>query len=210
MNTKELSKQVGSLFKLRPQPLRVDGAGNRLPPSDDDWRLHEVLQGQARIRLTNISTGHTMQLEWDNVLERRSPAFLMLRCQLTLRPRSIEIEPIHKGTPIQPSPEPVPLSSLEAEAAKVPLLSRGAVWETFNGVPASCHGRLGSLTPLPGSKMRVGMIGDNTFDIWFEVKSADYPRLATARGDERVHAVGLYHSYPVGHWLDEARLTFLT
>lgn len=102
MNANELSKGIGSLFKLRPLPQRVDEVGEAMAPIDDEWRLDGVLRNPTRVSLTNVSTGHTVQLEWDNVIERRSPAFLMLRCQLTLRASSIDIEPIYRGAPILP------------------------------------------------------------------------------------------------------------
>jgi len=100
MNRKELEKNIGQFFKLRPIPLRVEADGTQLPPLDYAWRLDEVQDKLARIRLRNISTHHTVELESDNVQERRSPNFLLLRCQLILRSTGIEIEPIAKGSPI--------------------------------------------------------------------------------------------------------------
>src|SRR5438105_900521 len=100
MNTKQLQKNVGQTFRLRPLPVRVDGEGRLLSPIDDAWRLDEVGEAPGRIRLVNISTHHCVELESDNIQERRSPDFLLLRCQLTLRPRTVEIEPISKGAPI--------------------------------------------------------------------------------------------------------------
>ncbi len=105
MNTKQLSKQLGTPFRLRPQPIRVDSNGNRLSTGDDQWRLDDVLEGPARLRLTNLCTNQSILLEWDNIIERRSPDFLLLRCQLLVGPESVAIEPIHRGTPIQPAPE---------------------------------------------------------------------------------------------------------
>src|SRR5437868_1623659 len=107
MNAKELKKNIGSLFRLRPLPWRFDKAGNRLEDSDDSWRLDAVDVSPLRIRIVNISTGHFVDLEADNFIERRSPDFLMLRCQLSVRPSGLAIEPIFRGTPVVPT-SPVP------------------------------------------------------------------------------------------------------
>jgi hypothetical protein len=100
MNRKELEKNIGQFFKLRPIPLRINADGRSLPPIDYDWRLDDVQDNPARIRLRNVSTHHSIELESDNVQERRSPNFLLLRCQLSLRHNAVEIEPIAKGSPI--------------------------------------------------------------------------------------------------------------
>lgn len=107
MNAKQLSKNVGQLFKLRPKPWRFDGDGERLPDSDDSWRLDSVANDPVRITIRNISTGHVLELESDNIIERRSPDFLMLRCQVMISLAGITIEPIHRGTPVGPM-EPTP------------------------------------------------------------------------------------------------------
>src|SRR5687767_15071653 len=99
MNAKQLSKNVGHLFRLRPQPWRLDGRGQRLPDSDDSWKLRSVNSGPARITIANLSTGHVLELESDNIMERRSPDFVMLRCQVIITPTGITIEPIHRGAP---------------------------------------------------------------------------------------------------------------
>lgn len=78
----------------------MDVDGTQLPARDDQWRLDEVSERPARIRLHNISTGHFVELESDNVQERRSPDFLLLRCNVIISARGIAIEPISRGTPI--------------------------------------------------------------------------------------------------------------
>lgn len=66
-----------------------------LPRSDDQWRLDQLLEGPQRgVRLVNIHTGHVIKLQLDNIREYRSPDFLLLRCQLTVRVTGIKIEPI--------------------------------------------------------------------------------------------------------------------
>ena len=120
MNAKQLSKNVGQLFKLRPKPWRFDGSGQRLPDSDDSWRLDSVASDPARITIRNISTGHLLELESDNIIERRSPEFLMLRCQIMIRPTSISIEPIHRGTPVGPTELPEPQSGGRAKLLNAP------------------------------------------------------------------------------------------
>jgi hypothetical protein len=102
MNARQLSKNVGNLFRLRPLPFRKDPTGKTLPQTDDQWRLDRVDFDPARIRLTNIRTGHQLELEADNIMERRSPDFLLLRCEVTITPDGLNIEPINRGTPIVP------------------------------------------------------------------------------------------------------------
>ncbi|MCH7778182.1 MAG: hypothetical protein IH878_16875 [Gemmatimonadetes bacterium] len=75
MNLKHLHKQVGKELKLRPLPIRIGPDGERLPDSDDQWRLEEILTQPARIRLVNIHTSHFVELQTDNVREYRSPEF---------------------------------------------------------------------------------------------------------------------------------------
>jgi hypothetical protein len=107
VNVKQLATNVGQFFKLRPQPWRFDERGERLPDSDDSWKLDSVANDPARITIKNISTGHVLELEADNIIERRSPEFLLLRCQIIVRPSGITMEPIHRGAPIEPSEQPV-------------------------------------------------------------------------------------------------------
>lgn len=103
MNAKQLSKNVGQLFRFRPVPFRMGTNGEQLPQLDDQWRLDEILANPVRIRLTNIRTAHQLVLEADNIMERRSPDFLMLRCEVTIRPHGVDIEPIHRGAPVLPA-----------------------------------------------------------------------------------------------------------
>lgn len=102
MNAKELAKNVGHLFRLRPKPFRIDPDGKPLLEVDDRWRLERVSRNPASVCLTNTRTGHQLELESDNIMERRSPDFLMLRCEVTIGPNGIDIEPIHRGAPIVP------------------------------------------------------------------------------------------------------------
>jgi hypothetical protein len=50
--------------------------------------------------LVNINTGHTVELQPDNVREYRSPHFLGLRCQLTIEGETVKIEPIFGNPPL--------------------------------------------------------------------------------------------------------------
>ncbi len=94
MNLKQLTKQLGSKLRLRPLPFRIGSNGEQLPQSDDQWRLDTILDQPPRVRLVNIQTGHFVELQPDNVREYRSPEFLLLRCQLTITPREVSLEPI--------------------------------------------------------------------------------------------------------------------
>jgi hypothetical protein len=102
VNVQELRKNIGNLYRVRPAPWRIDDGGSRLEHVDDSWRLDAVDTAPARIRLVNVSTGHNVELEADNIIERRSPDFLMLRCQLMLRTSRVDIEPIFRGSPVLP------------------------------------------------------------------------------------------------------------
>jgi hypothetical protein len=103
VNAKELRKNVGAPFRIRPIPWRVDANGRRLKDVDYQWRLDAVDMSPIKVRLINTATGHVVELEPDNVIERRSPDFLMLRCQLILEPTGVGIEPIFRGTPVTPA-----------------------------------------------------------------------------------------------------------
>lgn len=94
MNFAQAKNKVGDGMRLRPLPHRRWRDGTRLPPLDDTWRLEEVLAKPNRLLLVNTSTGHRVELQHDNLHEYRSPHFLMLRCQLTLTERTVEIEPL--------------------------------------------------------------------------------------------------------------------
>ena len=102
MNADQLSKNIGQLFRLRPMPVRLEVNGSRLPPRDDQWKLVDVREKPAGIQIRNVSTGQKLDLESDNIRERRSPDFLLLRCQLTIRADGIDIEPVF-GTAPSPS-----------------------------------------------------------------------------------------------------------
>jgi hypothetical protein len=94
MNLKQLNKQLGTNLRLRPLPIRTGIDGVPLQRIDDRWRLETILDQPNRIRLINIHTHHTVELQPDNVREYRSPDFLLLRCQLIITATGIEIEPI--------------------------------------------------------------------------------------------------------------------
>jgi len=207
VNVKELSKQIGQLFRLRPLPFRVEEDGERLPPIDDQWRLEAVHSAPTRVRLVNLATYHALDLEWDNILERRSPDFLLLRCQLTIRGNAVEIEPIHRGAPVRP--QPIKLSSIVTRVREAPLAARTQIEAGFRGVLTRCIGELGSVEPLSGGRMRVGIMEDSGEDVFFELELAKYPRLANAGRRERVEAIGAYVRNFGAVWLEQATLTFI-
>lgn len=123
MNAKELKKNVGALFRFRPLPWRLDVHGHRLKDRDDTWRLDDVVVSPAKIRLINTVTGHVVELESDNVIERRSPDFLLLRCQLKLTANGLDIDPMFRGSPLMPtSPMSTPVVSPPLSADEETLL----------------------------------------------------------------------------------------
>ena len=109
MNLQELKKHIGKLHRLRPKPHRIDGNGIGLPSLDDQWRLERIDRDPNRITLANIRTGHFVELQSDNVRQYQSPDFLMLRCQLTLSPKGIDIEPLPTSTR-----KPIPIARYQA------------------------------------------------------------------------------------------------
>lgn len=93
MNHQQMvTKNAGRLLKLRPVPLAKNLQGALVPAKFNEWRVSDA--GQKRVRIDNVSTGHFLVLEPDNVAEFRSPDFLVLRCRLILDGRRIHIEPI--------------------------------------------------------------------------------------------------------------------
>jgi hypothetical protein len=42
----------------------------------------------------NISTHHVIELQPDNIREYRSPHFLVLRCQLSISSKGVQLEPL--------------------------------------------------------------------------------------------------------------------
>lgn len=94
MNLKQLRNHLGTTLRLRPLPIRMAEGQVELPPLDDLWRLEDVLAKPSRVMLVNTHTGHVATLQYDNVREFRSPDFLLLRCQLTLTPLTVELEPL--------------------------------------------------------------------------------------------------------------------
>jgi hypothetical protein len=206
MNTKQLSKAIGELFRLRPRPLQVDTNGTRLPPCDDQWRLDSVAEQPARIRLTNVRTSHTLELESDNIQERRSPDFLLLRCQVILKQTGLELEPISKGAPIQP--EPVIFGSVVESLKDVPMASRNGIKEGLVGSRLVVTGKMGSVRPDVDGLVRVGIMEDSGEDVFFTADPKRYPKLGLVRGGEPVEASGLLQSWGATVELDDAELRF--
>ena len=94
MNLKQLSTQLGCLYRLRPSPLRLSPDGALVPSPSEQWRLEAVLDRPARVRLGNTHTHNTIEMGADNIREYRTPDFLLLRCQLTIAEDTVSIEPI--------------------------------------------------------------------------------------------------------------------
>jgi hypothetical protein len=92
MNAGQLKKNVGQHVQLRPKVMRRAPTGEPLRFRDDKWSIERV--DEKGVTIHNISTGHAVTLENDNVREYRTPDFLILRCQLTLQVNCVVIEPI--------------------------------------------------------------------------------------------------------------------
>lgn len=92
MNKKQLRKNIGKDFRIRPFVERRDLSNQKLRRRDDYWRLEKV--NDNAVELKNITTDHVKTLQFDNIHEFRSPDFLCLRCQIILQGRKVIIEPI--------------------------------------------------------------------------------------------------------------------
>ncbi|MCI0602505.1 hypothetical protein L0156_05780 [bacterium] len=92
MNIRELQKNIGKLFRIRPKVQRITVDGKDLPFEDDKWILEK--DGQGKLFLQNTRTAHVFRLSGGNVKEFREPDFILLRAQLTLRGNAVDIEPI--------------------------------------------------------------------------------------------------------------------
>ena len=96
MNTDELRKNIGQLFRLHPLPVLVQGDlpeinaltsdgprhKKQVVNVDYDWRLVDVTS--EGVSLHCLFTGHNVVLPPRCVREHYAPKLLMLRCQLTL------------------------------------------------------------------------------------------------------------------------------
>lgn len=91
MNKSQAQNLVGRNLRLRPVAIRLTDAGERLPQEDDFWLLERV--DDSFLALKNLRTEHAWKLGVDNVREYRSPDFLLLRCQLTLKGAAVISEP---------------------------------------------------------------------------------------------------------------------
>ena len=87
------AKAYSIKYELRPPVQCQDSNGLMLPPIDDDWTLSTVDESKKQIELRNDQTHHVLVLGFDNVKEFRTPHFLLLRCDVTVRGSNIQIEP---------------------------------------------------------------------------------------------------------------------
>jgi hypothetical protein len=93
MNKRQFQKNLHQWVSLRPIAKRRDHeTGARLDPIDDQWAVEAVTD--AGVQIKNSRTDHVKLLGWDNLREYRTPGFLLLRCQLTLRGPAVLVEPI--------------------------------------------------------------------------------------------------------------------
>jgi hypothetical protein len=106
MNTDELKKNVGQVFRLQPLPVIVQGYlpeigtltsdGPRLRKqvvdADYDWRLENVTS--EGVALHCLFTGHKVVLRHQYVREHHAPNTLLLRCRLTLEGDKVLVQPI--------------------------------------------------------------------------------------------------------------------
>ena len=82
---------AGKTVRLLPQVARETERGEQLSPEDDHWRIQQT--STESLTIYNLRTGHIYDLGRDNIIEFRSPDFLMLRCQLKLKGVHVLLEP---------------------------------------------------------------------------------------------------------------------
>ena len=92
MNKSQALGWIGKEFRIRPIAIQLTNAGEELPQVDAKWLVRDVSNTAATI--LKVGTDYPWQLGLDNVREYRTPDFLLLRCQLTLRGNEISSEPI--------------------------------------------------------------------------------------------------------------------
>ena len=90
MNKRQLQKNIGKLFKIRPTAVSRGPKLTKLV--DDEWRLDSG--PKKSFTITNIRTDHVVLIDADNIWEFRNPQFLMLRCQVILEGQKVLLEPI--------------------------------------------------------------------------------------------------------------------
>ncbi|MGH9460196.1 MAG: hypothetical protein ACRD1X_03200 [Vicinamibacteria bacterium] len=104
MNAKQFSKNLGRRVRLRPIAKRQLADGTPLPLIDDEWFVERI--EEHHVVLHNLRTDHILELGFDNIREFRSPQFLLLRCQVTLRGISVIIEPFVVPEPVRERQQP--------------------------------------------------------------------------------------------------------
>jgi hypothetical protein len=92
MNKSQASKWVGKEFRLRPRAIHITPFGARIPERDSRWLVRDVTDDA--VTLAEVGTDMMVTLGLDNVREFRSPDYLLLRSQLTIRDGVATSEPI--------------------------------------------------------------------------------------------------------------------
>lgn len=92
MNKKQALHWTGKEFRTRPGAIRMTEGGQRLEQRDETWLVGDVSDIAATI--SNVSTGQIYELGLDNIREFRTPDFLLLRCQLTIKGEEVVAEPV--------------------------------------------------------------------------------------------------------------------
>lgn len=89
MNRNRLKGNVGKEFRLRPA-VRIGSESEDPAPCDDRWRLTSA---DDFLVLTNTRTNQTLKIGADHVHDFRTPDYLMLKCQVTIRGSGVTVEP---------------------------------------------------------------------------------------------------------------------
>jgi hypothetical protein len=100
MNLKRLRELVGTIVRLRPRPKIKDAY---LREADNSWIIVQEVK-EKMFQLICQSSHHEFSIAADNINDFRSPNFLILRGQVTLKEGGqVEFEPSGRGLSDQDS-----------------------------------------------------------------------------------------------------------
>jgi hypothetical protein len=94
VNYSQLSKNLGSVLRLRPHPVALDRGFGSISPVEDGWRLDNIAHSPRAITLTNTRNQATIVLQGDALQNYQHPRTLWLNVQVTVSDSGIELEPI--------------------------------------------------------------------------------------------------------------------
>jgi hypothetical protein len=125
MNWDQLKKNVRYRVQVVPIACSLDGHGCKLPSTDDEWIIEEVVP-RTRVQIKNTRTGHGIGLAGDHLYsftsnpeesrENEQRGFLTLRVQVFMRGREAWVRPnARPGESVEPQPVEVVDKSVDIQ-----------------------------------------------------------------------------------------------